>query len=221
METLEGLQVKSESQLAEARQTEVTASHHFQLLQQSWEDEFRILKLPNILWVEVLTLLVSWRRQGAFARSSCSERATTVPVAFATLATLAMYAPQALLVVYNTPAVVFPWFGYSFLGFLCLGIRSLRLLFARSYCDLRLAVVGRVHPFPFIFLILHVELAHYDEYHELMRPSLRGRPRVMCSVLTAIRDGLSLASASALLHLFFEVILTLFSSSAVLSSGCF
>ena len=41
VETLEDLQEKSESQLAEARQTEATASHNFQLLQQSWEDELK------------------------------------------------------------------------------------------------------------------------------------------------------------------------------------
>ena len=41
VESLEGLQVKSESQSTEARQYEVTASHNFQLLQQSWEDELK------------------------------------------------------------------------------------------------------------------------------------------------------------------------------------
>jgi len=41
VETLEDLKAKAEAQLAEARQTEATASHNFQMLQQSLEDEMK------------------------------------------------------------------------------------------------------------------------------------------------------------------------------------
>ena len=41
VETLEDLKSKAESQLAEARQTETTASHNFQTLQQSLEDDLK------------------------------------------------------------------------------------------------------------------------------------------------------------------------------------
>ena len=41
VETLEDLKSKAESQLAEARQTEATASRNFQMLQQSLEDEMK------------------------------------------------------------------------------------------------------------------------------------------------------------------------------------
>ena len=44
-----------------------------------------------------------------------------------------------------------------------------------SYCDSRLAVVGRVHRFPFFSLFCMLSYAHYDEYHELMWPWWRGR----------------------------------------------
>ena len=41
LETSEDLKSKAESQLAEARQTETTASHNFQMLQQSLEDDLK------------------------------------------------------------------------------------------------------------------------------------------------------------------------------------
>merc|ERR1712136_383966 len=41
VETLEDLKSKAESQLAEIRQTEATASRNFQMLQQSLEDEMK------------------------------------------------------------------------------------------------------------------------------------------------------------------------------------
>ena len=41
VETLEDLKSKAESQFAEARQTETTASHNFQMLQQSLEDDLK------------------------------------------------------------------------------------------------------------------------------------------------------------------------------------
>ena len=41
VETWEDLKSKAESQLAEARQTETTASHNFQMLQQSLEDDLK------------------------------------------------------------------------------------------------------------------------------------------------------------------------------------
>ena len=41
VETLEDFKSKAESQLAEARQTETTASHNFQMLQQSLEDDLK------------------------------------------------------------------------------------------------------------------------------------------------------------------------------------
>ena len=41
VETLENVKAKVESQLAGARHTETTASHNFQLLKQSLEDEMK------------------------------------------------------------------------------------------------------------------------------------------------------------------------------------